>query len=135
MSDQSKSSWETILNKKEFHANPERIQKVDLNIPGKLAFVLENVFTPQESQGFIDMSEKDGYEMALVNVGLGRQQKMEHIRNGYRHIRDDTYISEQIYERIQKYLPEKFDFLKVKELNERLRFLRYDNGEYFKPHN
>jgi hypothetical protein len=35
-----------------------------------ISFVLEDVFTKQECDELIEMSEKKGYEPALLNVGL-----------------------------------------------------------------
>lgn len=114
------------------------ITKEDVKLPdisqGRLAFVLYNVFTEEECEKYIKDSEKRGYELALVNVGGGRQVKATDVRNSSRNIWDSKEEAERILGRIRKFLPEKWKGRKLVELNERLRFLRYDPGEYFKPH-
>ncbi|XP_061178043.1 uncharacterized protein LOC133186760 [Saccostrea echinata] len=114
------------------------ITKEDVKLPdiskGKLAFVLYNVFTEEECNKYIKDSEKRGYELALVNVGGGRQVQATDVRNSSRNIWDSKEEADKILGRIRKYLPDKWKERKLVELNERLRFLRYDPGEYFKPH-
>jgi hypothetical protein len=39
-------------------------------IAGKFAVVLDGLFSPEEMQEWIDLTEKTGYEEALINVGL-----------------------------------------------------------------
>ncbi|CAF5129734.1 unnamed protein product, partial [Rotaria sp. Silwood1] len=84
--------------------------KHDVHLPNfedqdKLAFLIFNVFTPDECQQWIGLSEQRGYSTATVNVGGGMSQLMTDFRNSDR-----------------------------LGLNERLRFLRYDPGQYFEPH-
>ncbi|XP_048779615.1 uncharacterized protein LOC125683004 isoform X2 [Ostrea edulis] len=113
------------------------ITKVDVNLPsiskGKLAFVLYNVFTEEECKKYIKDSEKRGYELALVNTGRG-SVKAPDVRNNSRNMWDSKEEANKILQRIKDYLPETWKRRKLVELNERLRFLRYDPGEYFKPH-
>jgi len=101
---------------------------------GKLAFVLYDVFTKEECEKLIQDSEKRGYDLALVNVGGGQQRKMTDLRNNTRNIWDSHEEAEQIFSRIREYIPEEWKSRRVLGLNERLRFLRYDKGEYFQPH-
>lgn len=101
-----------------------------------LAFVIENILTPEECQQWIDHTEKVGYEMALVNIGGGLQKKALDIRSSSRCIVDDADRAQELFERIKHFLDPSLTIEnKVPyELNERLRFLRYDPGEYFRPH-
>jgi len=115
------------------------IVKEDIDLPSvhdkhKLAFLLHNVLTPKECKELIDKTEKKGYELALVNVGFGRQEKMTDVRNNGRCIIDDENYAYNLWTRIKDYIPPVFKRRQVLGLNERLRFLRYDKGEYFKPH-
>ncbi|XP_055998112.1 uncharacterized protein LOC125683003 [Ostrea edulis] len=114
------------------------ITKEDVNLPkifkGRLAFVLHNVFTAEECTKYIEDSENRGYELALVNTGVGSQVKATDVRNSSRNIWDSKKEAKKILKRIRDYLPETWNGGKLVELNERLRFLRYDPGEYFKPH-
>lgn len=114
------------------------IVRKDLKLPKdfdkKLAFVLYNVFTEEECKEYIRKTEEIGYELALVNVGGGRQLKLTDVRNSSRCIWDSFEEAEKIWERIKDHIPETKRDKKALGLNERLRFLRYDPGEYFKPH-
>ncbi|CAF0954096.1 unnamed protein product [Didymodactylos carnosus] len=103
----------------------------------KLAFLLYNVFTKDECQ-LIDMSEKEGYKPALVNVGFGQEMLMPDFRNNDRCIIDSIDLADKIYQRIESYIPKEWNIngstYKVVGLNERLRFLRYDPGQKFEAH-
>eukprot|EP00122_Pirum_gemmata_P012315 Pgem_evm1s11438 len=59
---------------------PQVVTKTDLNIEGKLAFTLDNVFSRNECEQLISVTEKEKYEEALVNTGGGRQVLMSSIR-------------------------------------------------------
>ncbi|KAJ8298973.1 hypothetical protein KUTeg_023033 [Tegillarca granosa] len=114
------------------------IQKEVLSLPHcwqeKLAFVLHNVFTEKECQHYIDFCESKGFEVALVNCGGGRQVSRPDIRNSSRCIWDSEEEATKIWKRIKKYVPDVWSNRDVMGLNERLRVLRYDPGEYFLPH-
>ncbi|KAL8601955.1 hypothetical protein ACOMHN_008447 [Nucella lapillus] len=114
------------------------ILREDIDLPddqkNKLAFVLHNVFTPKECKEYIKMTEKKGYEQAQVNIGDGRQMMMTDVRNSDRCIVDSFEEADKIWQRIKSFVPSDWNGRKVLGLNERLRFLRYDPGQYFKPH-
>ncbi|CAG8494812.1 17048_t:CDS:2, partial [Racocetra persica] len=100
------------------------------------AFTIDNVCTPEECDALIKLSETDGYEPALVNIGGGQQQLVTDVRNSSRYIRDDVKLASDLWSRISKFVPATWtkESFPVVGLNERLRFLRYDPGESFKPH-
>ena len=50
------------------------------------------------------------------------------------HLLDNVDKAEWLWNKIKDTIPSNIKGLEVVGLNERLRFLRYDNGEYFKPH-
>ncbi|XP_071104607.1 uncharacterized protein [Haliotis cracherodii] len=110
-------------------------KKVDLpeDSKHKLAFVLENVLTPEECEWYIAETERKGYELAQVNTGIGQVTRTD-IRNSSRHIWDSEEEANKIWDRIKTFVPEVFQQRRVMGLNERLRFLRYNPGEYFKRH-
>jgi len=121
------------------------------------AVVFEDLFTPNECAQLVARSERQGYEAALINVGGGRQQKMDDVRNSDRCIIDDPGTAAVIWQRVrdaasglsaerrealvldrvvelyreQHYTSETWNPV---GLNERLRFLRYYPGTFFKPH-
>lgn len=141
----AKSETANIEENKVFDNEPKQscgrkkgLKRKDIKLPKdfdkKLAFVLYNVFTEEECKDYIRKTEEMGYELALVNVGGGIQRKMTDVRNSSRCIWDSFEEAEKIWERIKDHIPETKRDRKVLGLNERLRFLRYDPGEYFKPH-
>lgn len=115
-----------------------KLVRKDIKLPKdfekKLAFILYDVFSEEECNEYIKKTEKMGYETALVNIGGGRQMKITDVRNSSRCIWDSVEEANKIWERIKDHIPEVWRDRKVVGLNERLRFLRYDPGEYFKPH-
>jgi hypothetical protein len=114
------------------------IEKYDVSLPnfedsGKLAFILLNVFTPEECSEWIKLSEERGYIPALVNVGT-KEVLMTDMRNNHRCIIDDVPMANKLFERIESYLPKTWKNYELVGLNERLRFLRYDPGQKFEKH-
>jgi hypothetical protein len=96
------------------------IERVDLPLPGKkLAYVLYNVFTPEECQALIDFSEKRGYAAALINIGGGKQILMQDYRNNDRCIVDDDILTGVLYSRLSGHLPRRYHDRDAVGLNER----------------
>ncbi|KAJ8298707.1 hypothetical protein KUTeg_022767 [Tegillarca granosa] len=106
------------------------IQKEVLSLPHcwqeKLAFVLHNVFTEKYCCYNIFVTFKE--------VFLIKQVSRPDIRNSSRCIWDSEEEATKIWKRIKKYVPDVWSNRDVMGLNERLRVLRYDPGEYFLPH-
>ena len=100
----------------------------------RLAFILDNVLTEAECLELIKTTEDQGYEEALVNVGFGQQKLLTDFRNSKRCIIDSVEHAERIWDRIKDYVPDNWKNKPVVGLNERLRFLKYYPGQYFKPH-
>lgn len=98
-----------------------------------LAFTIDEFLSKQECQELIDLTEKKGYETALVNVGNGKQILSSH-RQSDRCIIDDSDMAKRFFKKVKDFLPQEINGHKVLGLNERMRFLRYDKGDYFKPH-
>lgn len=128
-----------------------QIQELELEWegPNRFAIVIHNVFSSAECQALIERSEINGYGEALVNIGGGRQLKMEDVRNSDRSIIDDPKFAEEMWDRIRKATNDDPRLLtpgwkqaqvrgggkyRAVGLNERLRFLRYDKGNFFAPH-
>lgn len=92
------------------------------------------------------------WEEAMVNVGLGMQKRMKEVRDCGRIIWDTPEVVEKLLDRIKPYLPPSVLSLKdstyitgagpivrqemweIARLNERLRFLKYTKGMYFREH-
>lgn len=120
------------------------------------AVVLDNVLTPSECAAWLVAAENHadpaGWERAMINVGGGRQELYADVRNCGRIIWDDRELMARLWARIEPFVIEEIGELKDKplvtgfgpkkrneiwkmtRLNERMRFLKYVGGEYFKAH-
>ncbi|KAL3436915.1 hypothetical protein BDV09DRAFT_164017 [Aspergillus tetrazonus] len=120
-----------------------------------LAAVIDNALTESECKELLRLAEAstaDGkWERAMINIGGGRQKISTDSRNSSRIILDSPEIAEKLQARLLPFLRElEVDRLENKplitglagrnrtykftRLNERLRFLKYVGGEYFRPH-
>lgn len=96
------------------------------------AVLVDGLFTEEECNHLITETTAIGYTEALV----GKEQvRVSEARNNWRCIVDDPGKAGWIFERVRPYVPTEWLGKKVAGLNERLRFLKYKPGEYFKPHN
>lgn len=119
-------------------AGEARQERVPFRSDKPFAIVVHNVFSPEECDALIARAEAAGFTVAEINAGGGRQVLATNIRNSARCIIDDAEVAAQIFERVRPFLPETWQFYgeewRIEEVNERLRFLRYDPGEFFAPH-
>ena len=109
---------------------PRNIKQKHFKHVNGLAFVLDNVFSPKECSTIIEWTESFGY----VKASLGNGRVVEQVRKSDRCIIDSDELSQVLFNRIEKFLPKKWNGESLTGLNERLRFLRYYPGGYFKPH-
>lgn len=116
----------------------ERARVLDLPLP---AFVVENFLSETECAQLIATSERVGYDAALLNVGLGRQMQANDVRKSGRALIDAPEVAGILSERLQSHLAKlglehgpRGGWKRCTGLNERLRFLKYEPGDYFKPH-
>jgi len=116
------------------------------------ATVLDGILSPEECRTFVSLAEastSNVWERALINVGGGRQVHMEDVRKCGRIIWDDQEVVNRLWDRVKTMLPElhtianqpdvtgdgptkRREVWKMTRLNERMRFLKYTAGEYFK---
>jgi hypothetical protein len=74
-----------------------------------------------------------------IQCRYGRQIEDIEVRNSLRCIIDDAEWARRIYDRVRAHIPDAwrcrrgFEWEPV-SVNERLRFLRYEPGQYFRPH-
>ncbi|KAH0566155.1 hypothetical protein GP486_000458 [Trichoglossum hirsutum] len=132
----------------------ERINFEKTAIPsyqGLYAVILDNVLSPSECRALVQAAEArtgDVWELAMINIGGGQQKLDLRTRNCGRIIWDDHELVARILGRIRCHLPE-IEELEVvsgrklkttttkyglSRLNERMRFLRYEPGNYFRAH-
>ena len=122
-------------------ATPPPLERRDVPHGGRpqaVACTAESVLSPTECEQLIAITEAQGYEKALVNVGGGRQMAIDDVRKSGRCMIDAPEAAELIWKRVAPLLPaekgrEGHEWRAV-GLNERLRFLKYTPGDYFAPH-
>lgn len=102
--------------------------------PDYIAFTIDNFMSAEECQELIQISEDHGYEAAQINIGGGAQILVTDVRSSDRSIIDDPQMGERFWERLHPHVPSEYKAMVANGLNERMRFLRYDKGGYFKPH-
>ena len=105
---------------------------------GRLCMTIENLCTPAECARLIALTTNLGYEPATINAGGGELVRRDDVRKSGRCIVDSRPFAAQLWERVQFLLPEEHRAHLARwepvGLNERIRVLRYDPGDYFKPH-
>lgn len=123
------------------------------------ALLIHNLLTPSECKTLLTLAQNttdppNTWAPAEINVGHGKQRMILEARNCGRIIWDDFTVAERLMARIMPHLPENIVTLKGKEsvrvlgwgpvrkeqvwrisrMNERLRFLKYTAGMYFREH-
>lgn len=122
---------------------------------GKFAVLIHDLLSPAECAELLEAAEGSSgnqWEGAMVNIGGGQQKLMTDIRDCGRIIWDTPEVVERLLERIKPHLPQSVTSLKdstqitgagpvkrketwqITRLNERLRFLKYNKGMYFREH-
>ncbi len=103
-------------------------------------FTVSDLLTREECDRLIRISESEGFAPAQINAGGGRQVRMDDTRKSGRCMLDSPEFAAMLWQRVRPLVEEEdrpdlpHDGWEVVGLNERLRFLRYTEGEYFKPH-
>jgi hypothetical protein len=116
------------------------------------AVVLDGVLSEEECRQLLTAAESTTngeWERAMVNIGGGFQAMYEDTRKCGRIIYDDRELAAKLWARIEAVAPDihrlenwpgatgmgpfrRKETWKMTRLNERLRFLKYVGGEYFK---
>jgi hypothetical protein len=96
-----------------------------INYGLKYVNIIEDVFTIEECQKLIEISEKKGYTYETSFLDK---------RKSKRSIIDNDMFSERLFNIIYKYLPLTYNNKNIKYINPRFRFLKYDIGDYFTRH-
>lgn len=126
------------------------------------AAVIDNFLSPTECAQLLSLAEqstgKDDasvplWDRAMINVGNNQQIMATELRNCGRIMWDTHDIAERLLARLRPFLERcgidtvenrplvtghglamRGEVYRVSSLNERLRFLKYEGGEYFRPH-
>lgn len=141
------------------HITVERINWSQSPLPkyeGLYAVIIDNVLSPaecEEMRTYAEQSTAEGWERAMVNIGGGRQRLMTEERHCGRIIWDSQDVATRVWQRIAQ-LAEVREIVRLEDRprvcgngpskrgevwrfsrpNERMRFLKYVGGEYFRAH-
>lgn len=114
------------------------------------AYIIDHVLTSSECATLLLAAEASNpWQSAMIQVGNGRQRQEDDQRKCGRLIWDFPDVSQRIWDRVKVYVPEiarldghadltagsavmRGQVWEVTRLNERMRFLRYEGGEYFR---
>ncbi|KAH8700956.1 hypothetical protein BGW36DRAFT_460032 [Talaromyces proteolyticus] len=143
----------------DFNSTTPRIRAYKRNF----AAVIDNFMTEAECNELLALAEKSAalssdnkiqtpiWERAMINVGGGKQAMATDVRNCGRIIFDSTELADRLLARLIPFF-RRWDMERLENrmavtgltgrqntyyltrLNERLRFLKYVGGEYFRPH-
>ena len=95
---------------------------------------LENFFTEEECNHWINFSEENGYEKATINLGHNKHVINTQVRNNERVIYDNIEFAQQLWNKLEPYVIKDIGIAQACSLNERLRFYKYLPGHRFKWH-
>lgn len=133
--------------------SPINFKKTDLpGYDGLWAIILDGVMSADECKALVAAAESTTggeWERAMVNIGNGKQRRIDDVRSCGRIIWDSPEIVAKIWTRIESAVPElkrlenwpkvtgigpakRNEVWKMTRLNERMRFLKYVGGEYFR---
>lgn len=130
---------------------------------GHFAAIVDNFMTESECKELLRLAEASTapdnptsaatWEQAMINAGNGRQVMSIDTRKGGRIIWDSPEMATRLLDRLMPFLREcgivdidsqphitglgpakRNEVYQLSGLNERIRFLRYEGGDYFRPH-
>jgi prolyl 4-hydroxylase len=104
-----------------------------INQYGAGVLTIEDFLSIDECAHYIELSEKIGYEASEIDTLTG-MRRLEEARNNDRIIYDKPELAALLYERARPHLTEEIQGWKLCGFNDRLRFYRYGQEEYFKWH-
>lgn len=96
-------------------------------------FFIENFFNEEECDALIRSYEDKGFEEAKINTRFG-EQDIKDVRNNERIIFDDYDLAKNLFNKLNPFLPPEIDSWQPSGLNEKFRFYRYKDQQYFKWH-
>ncbi len=96
-------------------------------------FVITDVLAPEECRAMIDLAERAGFDDAPIQTAGGFVVNAR-VRNNTRAILDDFELTDRIWRRVATFVPPVIRNMHAVGLNERIRFYRYEPGQYFAPH-
>jgi prolyl 4-hydroxylase len=99
--------------------------------------MLENVLTDHECDEIINIAESVGFKIAAIYTDKSDEKTVVDVdkRRSYRCILDSAEFADRLWKRIQNGIIKRLPIgLVAKRLNERLRILKYKEGDMFVMH-
>ncbi len=106
---------------------------MNCNEISKDIFLIDDFWTKQQCDDFIEKSEAAGYEAATIETEKG-PKLIENIRNNNRLIYTDINLANEIWQILQQLAPVQIGNSYAIGLNEMFRFYRYALGQKFVKH-
>ncbi|MEM8909719.1 MAG: 2OG-Fe(II) oxygenase, partial [Bacteroidota bacterium] len=100
---------------------------------GNGIWTIAGFFSKGECEDWINKSEELGYEAAKVNRGK-QQVLLKTVRNNERLIYESEDLAQELWARVQRFVPPTTVYGIACGLNERFRFYKYQPGQVFRPH-
>ena len=94
---------------------------------------IDSFLMKNECLELISISENHGFEEAAINTSYG-QEIFKDIRNNDRIFFDDEILAKRLMNKLDRFLSEEILGWRLLGLNERFRFYRYTEEQYFKWH-
>jgi prolyl 4-hydroxylase len=101
-------------------------------IPDRV-FTVRDFLAPDECAEWLRLAQDIGYEAAPITTARGFVMAPE-VRNNTRVILDDVDRARALWQRLAPFVPARRHHWQAVGLNERLRFYRYERGQYFRWH-
>ncbi|KAH8150594.1 uncharacterized protein LAJ45_05290 [Morchella importuna] len=118
--------------------------------PNHYALIIDDLLTPTECAALTTLAESHPtvWQPAAIKKGAERQEVETDVRDCSRILLDDASTAEMLYQRIHPFLAPMWELgggvvagtlrrgrrWRMKGVNERLRFLRYGEGQFFQAH-
>ncbi|CAM1343716.1 prolyl hydroxylase family protein [Tenacibaculum amylolyticum] len=96
-------------------------------------FLIEDFLSEDECFEYLLQFQTSEFEEAKIAID-GSQVMNKNIRNNDRHIFFDKSLANSLWNRVQKFLPQRVGFYEALELNEMFRVYKYTQGQRFKMH-
>lgn len=103
------------------------------NIPGFL-HTIQAVLTAEECTDIIRIAEAHGFVAASIYTDATGREHFSETRKSSRCVIDSPEFVRRLWTRLAPHIPPTWKGAACVGLNERLRILRYDPGDEFKPH-
>jgi prolyl 4-hydroxylase len=99
----------------------------------KNIFLIENFWTADRCDEFIQRTEALGYEPATIQTDNG-PRLVDFVRNNNRVVYKDIELARRLWEEVQPYAPNEIGESVAIGLNEQFRFYKYQPGQQFRKH-